>query len=297
MFFLIPFLKFIKQFLYLFYFQSYPFVYAFMTRKTTEAYVALFAFIAEKVCILNPVSFMTDYEAGMRNAIRTSFPACAPKGCYFHYTQALRKRGQKLSGFFPTIVKNKEQHRLYHKFLVLPLLPPGLIPGAFAILKSAARSHGTIFDNFVTYFEMHWMLMVGPEAFSVHGLRSRTNNFVESHNSSLNKMISVGSSLLTVVSGLLTDELRKVRDLKDVLNGREGVYRAPDKAYVRRAEFIAKMQGKLACGEINVQEFLCSLSCKQNPVAYNLANFEGELGEDENDDIVSRIASLRETYN
>lgn len=103
---------------------------------------------------------MTDFESGMRNAIRQVYPSCDLRGCYFHYTQAIRKKARKIVGFFETIVKDKAMHRLFHKFLVLPLLPEDQIKPAFSQLESAAQSFGQTFDVFVKYFKMQWIIMV-----------------------------------------------------------------------------------------------------------------------------------------
>lgn len=131
-----------------------------MTRRTKAAYISLFEYIESNICELNPESFMTDYESGMRKAIRHVYPACVIRGCYFHYTQAIRKRSRKISGFFTQIVVDKDMHRLFHKFLVLPLLPQDEICNAFGQLECAAKSYGSVFDEFVKYFKMQWIIMV-----------------------------------------------------------------------------------------------------------------------------------------
>lgn len=131
-----------------------------MTRKTKTAYIALFEYIESNICHLDPSSFMTDFESGMRNAIRHVYPACNLRGCYFHYTQAIRKKGRKIPGFFEAIVKDKAMHRLFRKFLVLPLLPSDKIKSAFDRLEYAAQSFGTTFDEFIKYFKMQWIILV-----------------------------------------------------------------------------------------------------------------------------------------
>lgn len=41
-----------------------------MTKKTKKAYLAVFKYIEDKLFKLKPAQFMTDYEDGMRSAIR-----------------------------------------------------------------------------------------------------------------------------------------------------------------------------------------------------------------------------------
>lgn len=131
-----------------------------MTRRTKAAYIGLFEYIEANICHLNPLSFMTDFESGMRNAIRQVYPTCDIRGCYFHYSQAIRKRGQKITGFYEKIVADKEMHRLFHKFLVLPLLPQDQICSAYDRLETSAQTYTPIFDEFIKYFKMQWIVMV-----------------------------------------------------------------------------------------------------------------------------------------
>lgn len=124
-----------------------------MSKRTQKAYVALLRYIEDNICQLEPVAFMTDYETSLRSAIWTVYPGCEPNGCYFHFTQAVRKNARKFPLLFETLNGNPEMHRLYHKMLALPLLPHELILGAFAKLKKGAKTFGKIFLPFLTYFE------------------------------------------------------------------------------------------------------------------------------------------------
>lgn len=115
----------------------------------------------------------------------------------------------------------------------------------------------------------------------MHGLESRTNNFVESHNATLNKSIKNGSSLFTVVSKLLTDELCKVHDLRLVLDGNAGVYREPEAKYKNRSAFIKQGQKDLAENKITADGFLLRMTCHNNKINNHLARYDGALSSDD----------------
>lgn len=132
-----------------------------MTRRTKRAYAAVFQFIESEICKMDPDSFMTDYEQAMRNAIREKWPNCELKACYFHFTQAVRKYASiHCPGFLNVIVKDNTMNRLFHKFLVLPLLPATQIDSAFVLLKAEAQSYGAVFKKFIEYFEAQWIVIV-----------------------------------------------------------------------------------------------------------------------------------------
>lgn len=75
--------------------QIFPLAYVLMTNKTAECYTAVFNFIKNNIFDLKPAIIMTDWETGLRCAIRTCFPNSTLKGCWYHYCAALRKKVDK----------------------------------------------------------------------------------------------------------------------------------------------------------------------------------------------------------
>lgn len=53
-----------------------------MNSKKQKCYEAIFRYIEEKVTNLNPKSFHTDYEAGLRAALRAVYSNVQLKGCW-----------------------------------------------------------------------------------------------------------------------------------------------------------------------------------------------------------------------
>lgn len=71
--------------------QSFPVVYAMMSNKTAATYKMLLQYVKSELAPgWDPEEFMTDFEKGLRKAIREVFPNATLNGCYFHYTQVLR---------------------------------------------------------------------------------------------------------------------------------------------------------------------------------------------------------------
>lgn len=130
-----------------------------MNRKTTAAYTAVFEFIEANICKLNAISFMTDYESAMRNGLRAVYPDAELHACWFHYTQAVRRKASKMPILFKELAKNEHLNRIYHKFLALPLLPPHEIINAYNMLKMAieCRAQTNIFEEFLQYFSKQWL--------------------------------------------------------------------------------------------------------------------------------------------
>lgn len=129
-----------------------------MTRKTETAYKHLFQFIDQNVCSLNCRSFTTDYEIAMRNALRELFPNARLVACWFHYSQALKRKVAQIPNFERFLRGSVAAEEIYYKLQCLPLLPAHLIIGAFEKLKiEALKCDKMKFTPFIQYFERQWI--------------------------------------------------------------------------------------------------------------------------------------------
>lgn len=133
-----------------------------MTKRTEAAYIHLFENIESNICKLQPTCFKTDYEQALRLAIQKVYINVPIKGCWFHFSQAVRRRCSKIPNFFTTLWSNRTAKILYHKFLAIPLLRADMIIPAFEELRSEAESpeFGNTFKNFLCYFNRQWILKV-----------------------------------------------------------------------------------------------------------------------------------------
>lgn len=93
-----------------------------MTKKTTECYMAIFNLIEKSVFKLEPSGIMTDFEAGLRSALRTCYPKAILRGCWYHYCAAVRKKMFKI-GLHRELETNADARMLKQLVMSLPLLP------------------------------------------------------------------------------------------------------------------------------------------------------------------------------
>lgn len=149
-------------------FQTFPIIFVLMTRKTEECYTHILQFIDANIFPLKCKSFMTDFEIGMRNALRTLYPGSEFFTCWFHLTQAAERNLSKISVLVKLIQTNGDARKIYKKLLALPLLPADRIVAAFHKLKIQALSNFKQFKPFLVYFERQWLQRVSFSYFIAH---------------------------------------------------------------------------------------------------------------------------------
>lgn len=163
-----------------------------MTKRTKQSYIDLFQYIEENIVQMQPDFIMTDYEDGLLGALGIVYPNTKIAGCWFHYSQALQRRCRNIEkDLYQLLCTNARADRLFHKFMILPLLPANRIQEAFSILLRETNEFQNAFKNFLKYFNKIWLLKYGVERISVYGTSQRTNNGVESFNGELKDSIRV----------------------------------------------------------------------------------------------------------
>lgn len=143
-------------------FQVFPFIYALMSNKTKEAYLHMFQYIKSNVFDLRPTTIITDYENALRNANKIIYPTVKMVGCWFHYTNALRRKASKITGFIQHLNRYKNAKNFFNKFLYLPLLKASDIEAAYQCLKTDITNDecGKKFQQFFKYYEFYWLKKV-----------------------------------------------------------------------------------------------------------------------------------------
>lgn len=129
-----------------------------MSNRTAESYSEVFNFIEKNIFNLNPLEMMTDFEAGMRNAIRKCYPGAALRGCWFHYSDAIRKRFLKLG--LHSILKSSSDARLIkYQLMSLPLLPAQNFEEGYLHVKNTAIEYNLTEDlkPIFLYYENYWL--------------------------------------------------------------------------------------------------------------------------------------------
>lgn len=147
----------------------FPFAYVLMTRKTQRAYQHLLEFIEKNVCSLKCKSFTSDYEIALRNALAILYPNTRLVACWFHYSQALKRKVRQLPGFERFLRGNEAAEKIYYKLQCLPLLSSQHILSAFEHLKREALAiDKSKFRSFLKYFEQQWIRKVRVHVFIVY---------------------------------------------------------------------------------------------------------------------------------
>lgn len=128
-----------------------------MTRRTTVAYVDVLKYIEDKICKLNPISFMSDFESGLRRALRLVYPVVKTHGCWFHLKQAVQRHANRIPGFLTLLRSDPLKYRILKKFTSLPLLPANKIGETFLELAAEAKAADLRFEPFIRYFREQWI--------------------------------------------------------------------------------------------------------------------------------------------
>lgn len=145
----------------LFFVQVFPFCYILMTRRTTACYSAVFQYIEKNIFKLEPVEFITDFETGMRSAISNCYPTATLRGCWYHYTAAIRKKMLKL-GLHKLLKTDDDAKKIKKMLMSLPLLPHGNFMEGYGYIKECAKEWKILnkFKTFFAYFEKQWVSQV-----------------------------------------------------------------------------------------------------------------------------------------
>lgn len=128
--------------------------------KSQECYAALFKYIEEHVFEMQPDEIITDFEDGLRAAIRKEWTDVILRGCWYHYCVCICKQFLKLS-MGQLLKTNANARRLKNMILCLPLLPAELFDQGLEYIKTQAVKTrlSKRFSSFFTYFN-YWVNQV-----------------------------------------------------------------------------------------------------------------------------------------
>lgn len=132
-----------------------------MTKRTSVCYQAMFKYINKNVLKLEPGEIVTDFESGLRHAIRKKFPNVRLRGCWYHYCAALRKKLLLLVG--GSLLKTSPMAIIIKKQLMcLPLLPTESFHEGYQSILQLTNSCGFTdrFKSFFSYYESYWFSQV-----------------------------------------------------------------------------------------------------------------------------------------
>lgn len=131
-----------------------------MTSKSKECYAAVFKYIEEHVFEMQPDEIITDFEEGLRGAIKDQWADVELRGCWYHYCVCIYKQFIRL-GFGPLLKTNANARRLKNMVQCLPLLPAELFDQGLEYIKNQAvkKRLSKKISSFFSYFN-YWVQQV-----------------------------------------------------------------------------------------------------------------------------------------
>lgn len=237
-----------------------------MTNKSANCYKEVFKYIETKLFKLEPVEIMTDFEAGLRNAIRTVYPKTTIRGCWFHYCSAIHKKCLQL-GLHSLLETNPDAKLIRKEIMSLPLLPPPDIENGYKHIKNMAKEYdiSSDFRKFFEYFEDYWLKQNKKNSLSVSGLNMKTTSSVESVNSAMGRSFPKHPHLFKFIDFLKYHEFSKVLDLQDLKRGDipKNQFERKRERDRMRDEKIKHFSAELEAKSIDVSRFLEIMATKE----------------------------------
>lgn len=133
-----------------------------MSNKTAECYKAVFKFIEDNVFKLEPESFITDFENGLRAAIRYQYPTTILRGCWYHYCCSLSRHIKRMGNINAIINSKPEAALIKGQLMNFPLLPKNKFSEGYRYIKQQVCDCNLQEElkDLLIYFENTWIRQV-----------------------------------------------------------------------------------------------------------------------------------------
>ncbi|XP_026730338.1 uncharacterized protein LOC113495674 [Trichoplusia ni] len=162
-----------------------PLVYALLCDKKKSTYKLLFQLLKTTVPNTQVDFFKSDFEEAAMSGFLAVFPNAVVSGCFFHYKQALRRKSRDLG-----LSKNSIFRKHVALCTLLPHLPITDLDEAWLYIMSQSPQDKNV-TKFNDYMVAQWLEhRFWKGKFTCYGEKNKTNNFVESHYSEINKKIN-----------------------------------------------------------------------------------------------------------
>ncbi|KAI6655302.1 General transcription factor II-I repeat domain-containing protein 2A-like [Oopsacas minuta] len=129
-------------------------------RENQLLYQAILESISQNIPHFRPLASMSDWEDASRNSFRETYPQVKIYGCWFHFTQLIWAKTQKLGlveGY-----RNKQEIEKYIKQLMsIPFLPAALIIPTFNFIQVPENSEGIKLEKLKKHFKRSYTLTGG----------------------------------------------------------------------------------------------------------------------------------------
>ena len=239
-----------------------PAIHCLITAKTQELYQAVLEIIYTNVPQFRPLASMSDWEPAARNAFKVVFPEAKGYGCWFHYTQRIWAKSQKL-GLIQGFGDNPDIAAYIKLLMAIPFLPSPLISPTFNFLlipTSIQNVEMLKLEKLRNYCQKRWIRQISPEELSIYEINIATNNGAESYHSKLKSIIRTCHPRIWTFMEALNDIIQDTdNDIGRFRMGRE-ISRPRKKRDINNSERRHICKQKLSCGEYNPMEFIKAIS-------------------------------------
>ena len=136
-----------------------------------------------------PLTSMSDWEAGARNAIKVVYPRIQVYGCWFHFTKRIWAKTQKV-GLSHGFKNNLHIQKFVKELMAIPFLPPSLIYPTYSLLQMPSLEDIEMIklEEMKKYFKKRWLtqlIITRSSLFTMQILPQNTQQRVITQNSNL----------------------------------------------------------------------------------------------------------------
>ncbi|XP_072942830.1 uncharacterized protein [Epargyreus clarus] len=222
-----------------------PLVYALMSHKNQQTYEILFSMLKSALPDWNPEIFKCDYEVAPMNAMRNVFVNISISGCYFHFTQAIWKKGKQLK-----LTKDKLTRRQVALSTALALLPSDkIIAGWFYVASQSPDDDNS--KEFRNYMLRQWLQDDFIKTWCVFGQTHRTTNLVEAWNNKIKKRVKIKKPNIMKLLTALAEDASYYEVLALGVSENKGIAEKTKKS-INRDNYIQEVQMELINNEITI---------------------------------------------
>ena len=153
-----------------------PAIHCLMTSKSQELYIAILDRNFSNLPNFKPMTVLSDWESAPRNSFKEIYPNININGCWFHYTQHIWAKVQKL-GLTQSFHDNIEITKFVKQLMAIPFLPASLISPTYLFIQAPDLSakESMKMDKLVKYFKRRWLLQTTSEELSIYEAKATTN--------------------------------------------------------------------------------------------------------------------------
>ena len=238
-----------------------PAIHCLLTAKNQELYQAVLESLKENIPQFTPIASMSDWEPASRNAFKEIYPQMRIFGCWFHYTQRIWGKTQKL-GLSQEFRDNPLVGNFIRHLMAIPFLPASLISPTYTFLQLPTLESTTMMklDKLKKYFKKRWLNQISSEELSIFELDIATNNAAESYHSRLKSMIKTSHPRIWTFLGTLNQVIQDTDNEMGRLRLGKEITRQRKRTAIRNDECRRNHKQKLREGTLTPMEFVQAIS-------------------------------------